>query len=85
MKRGFQLSVEVAAKVLQMSGGESVSSNFWFAKPLREPFKGLVVKPNEDLRNICAVVAMLNYRQGAASMQWKLPAVFGFLSFDGPC
>lgn len=37
MKGGFELSVAVAAKVMQLRGGESFTRNFHFEKYLERP------------------------------------------------
>ena len=79
MKRGFKLPVAVAAHVMQMSGGEGFFFNFLFGKNLRESSQAVVVRRNTDCREICAVAAMIEYRQTAASMQWALAEGSGFL------
>ena len=72
MKRGFELSVAVAAQVMQMPGGKGFIFNFLFGKNIRETSQAVVVRRNTDCREFCAVAAMIEYRQAAASMQWAL-------------
>ncbi|CAM9728164.1 unnamed protein product [Pylaiella littoralis] len=79
MKRGFDLSVAVAAKVLRLQGGEGFIFNFLFGKTLRSSSQAVVVKKNLDCRAICAVAAMLAYQQAATSLQWSLGEGAGFL------
>ena len=62
-----------------MSGGEGFIFNFLFGKNLRESSQAVVVSRNTDCREICAVAAMVEYRQAAASMQWTLVEGSGFL------
>ena len=59
IKRGFELSVEVASQVLQMSGGEGFIFKSLFGKTLRNSSQAIVVKTNLDCREICAVAAMV--------------------------
>ena len=79
MKRGFELSVAVAAQVMQMSRGEGFFFNFIFGKNLRESSQAVVARRNTDCREICAVAAMMEYRQATASTQWALAEGLGFL------
>lgn len=79
MKRGFELSVAVASQVMQMRDGEGFILNFLFGKTLRSSSQAVVVRKNLDCREICAVAAMLAYKQAAASMQWSLGDGVGFL------
>lgn len=79
MKRGFELSVAVAAQVMQLQDGDGFMFNFLFGKTLRSSSQAVVVRKNLDCREICAVAAMLEYQQAAASMQWSLGEGAGFL------
>ena len=78
MKRGFELSVAVAAQVMQMSGGEGFIFNFLFEKFLRESSQAVAVRKNIDYHEICAVADMIECRQVAASMQWAVAEGSGF-------
>ena len=69
MKRGFELSVSLGSQVVQISRGEGLIFNILFGKPPRESSQVVVVPRDVDCREICAVAAMIEYRQAAASMQ----------------
>ena len=68
MERGFELSVEVASRVLQMAGGEGFTFNFMFGKTLRSSSQAVYL----DCRKSCGVAAVVEYQQAAESMQWSL-------------
>ena len=64
MERGFELSVEVASRVLQMAGGEGFTFNFMFGKTLRSSSQAVYL----DCRKICGVAAVVEYQQAAESI-----------------
>ena len=76
----WTVGVAVASQVLQISGGGGFISNLLFDN-LRESSHAVVVRRNASCREICAVVAMIEYRQAALSMQWELAEGSGSPSF----
>ena len=80
MKRGSELSVALAAQVMQLDGGRGYIINFLFGKTLRASEKqAVVISKNTDCREICAVAAIVEYQQAIESMQWDLTSGGGFL------
>ena len=59
--------------------GRGVLFYFSLWENLRESSHAVVVRRNTDCSEICAVAAMIEYRQAAASMQWALAEGSGFL------
>ena len=78
-KGGFDLSVPAACQALQVSRAEGIVFNFLLGKTLRESSQAVVVVRNAGCREICAVAAMIEYRQAAASIQWALADGLGFI------
>ena len=79
MTRRFEPLVSVASQVMQTSGGEGFILNFIFGQTSRKPSPAAVVRTNADCRKICAVAAMIEYRQAALYTQWALAEGSGFL------
>ena len=68
MKRGFELSVAVASRVLQMARDEGFTLNFLFGKTLGRSSQAVYL----DCREICVVAAVVEHQQAADSTQWSL-------------